>query len=328
MTSRSSAQIIEQVRESPSAEKPPVRKRIRDNHNELERVRRNNQKAQLEALRMALPFQDMDDKASMVSIFVRAREYIRMLEQRIIELQSDAGLPADTIVLPHFDQKQHDTNFISVEAGEDHPQQLGKISSPTQTQNSFNQRERLLSINPDQVQMHHGIPFYNSGFMNSISSSSTSSAIDLSSLMSPRTSPLPPKLTSPLRDQNLNADILRSFVSDNFIKNGSLQRLSADEDNNLLKNFHMRRSSSLILPFECETVMIQKRDSLSALFSGLIPEFVDTAIINSSGDILCHKCQKGMCNMIMIDCDHCHKWYHIKCARIDSNCIPTQWNCC
>ena len=32
--------------EAENSEKPPARKRIRDNHNELERVRRNHQKAQ------------------------------------------------------------------------------------------------------------------------------------------------------------------------------------------------------------------------------------------------------------------------------------------
>lgn len=305
-------------KDSENSEKP-ARKRVRDNHNELERVRRNNQKAQLEALRMALPFQDMDDKASMVSIFVRAREYIGMLEQRIIELQGGAQQVGE-----------YSVNMIPVPTP---PKMTLHIPSPLkmtqemtmpQVPNSPNfGRPREFSVNSDQLQAHHGISFYNPGFMNN----SNNLSMEMSALITPISSPIQ-KSTSPSYEPSVNAEILRNFVADNVLKYGATQRLSTEEENIFLRNFRDRRISSLLMPMEYDTVMIQKRDSLSALFSGLLPDFVDSSVINNGDGIKCHRCQKGMNNMIMIDCDKCHKWYHIKCARIDSDAIPTSWNCC
>lgn len=312
-------------KDSVSSEKP-VRKRIRDNHNELERVRRNNQKAHLEALRMALPFQDMDEKASMVSIFIRAREYIGMLEQRIIELQG-GGVPGvgeypAANMTPVPVQVTVPPKLPILQLTTEEPAMPQIQSSPTFT------RPREYSVNPEHVQIHHGIPFYNPGFMNN-SSNSSNSSIEVSALITPMSSPIQkPSSPSGAGEPLLNADILRAFVSDNFLKTGAAHRLSSEEENVFLKNFYERRVSSLLMPIEDETVMIQKRDSLSALFSGLLPDFIDSSVINSGEDIKCHKCQKGMCNMIMIDCDRCHKWYHIRCASIDSDAIPTSWTCC
>ena len=298
----------------------PVRKRIRDNHNELERVRRNNQKAQLDTLRLALPFQDMDDKASMVSIFIRAREYIGMLEQRIIELQG-GGTPVQSMEYPGQTVLPTPSPSISSRSPK-----LPSFLNPQYEMPQFKGRERELSVNSDNVQVHHGISFFNPGFL--ASSNSSSNLEPTSSLGSPTGSIASQRPSSPLNnDMLLNADFLLNFVSDNFIKHGRAQRLSSDEEKDFMRTFDKRRASSLLMPFENETVMVQKRDSFSALFSGLFPDIIDSsALINA--DIKCHNCQKGMCNMIMIDCDRCHKWYHIKCARIDSDSIPTNWNCC
>lgn len=64
------------------------RRRFRESRNELERIRRNNQKVKLDELRAVLPFPDIDDKTSLTSILEKAREYINVLEQRIVELQN------------------------------------------------------------------------------------------------------------------------------------------------------------------------------------------------------------------------------------------------
>jgi hypothetical protein len=304
-------------KDSETSEKP-ARKRVRDNHNELERVRRNNQKAQLEALRMALPFQDMDEKASMVSIFIRAREYIVMLEQRILELQGGVPQVGEYSVNMEPVPSPKMTMQIPLPLQVTREMSIPQISiSPSFT------RSREYSINPDPVQVHHGVPFFNPGFMNNASTSS----IDMSALITPMSSPLH-KSVSPPNEPLLNADILRSFVSDSILKNGAAHRLSSEEENNIFRNFRERRISSLLMPIQSDTVMIQKRDSLSALFSGLLPDFVDSSVINSGDEIKCQGCHRGMCNMIMIDCDKCHKWYHIKCAGIDSDAIPTNWYCC
>ncbi len=317
MSHRNSSQNFEEASNSDK----PTRKRVRDNHNELERARRNNQKAQLEALRMALPFEDMDDKASMVSIFVRAREYIGMLEYRIMELQADTGMSGNINAQQYHHTQGTDmpTTMQQVHSSPQHPIKLHPVPG-------YIPRERQLSVNPDHVQMHHGIQFYNPGFMKTATSN-----MDMSSLMTPVSSPAPQKSNSPLVDQQsqiLNADTFRNFVSDTFFKNGTAQRLGSDEEFNFLKDFSKRRGSSIIFPVEDETVIIHKRDSYSALFSGLLPDLIDTSSLNNSEGIHCNKCHKGMCNMIMIDCDRCHKWYHIKCAKIDSDAIPTHWKCC
>lgn len=309
----------------------PTRKRIRDNHNEMERARRNQQKAHLEALRVALPFQDMDEKASMVSIFIRAREYIGMLEQRIVELQSASGTVPSEGMTSYFNQMASSMSprppavqlplvFQQPASYSPQHQQPQAPSSPSYI------RERNLSVNPDHIQIHHGIPFYNPGFLNS-----TNSQSNIDTLITPNSSPIR-KPSSPLSDRNfdssmVNADLLRSFVSDSYLKSGGVKRLSAQDEDEFLRTFYERRSSTLLMPMNNHSVMVQKRDSLSALFSGLLPDIVESSTLNSN-DIKCAKCQKGMCNMIMIDCDKCHKWYHIKCAQIDSNSIPTFWNCC
>lgn len=325
----------------------PTRKRIRDNHNELERARRNNQKAQLEALRLALPFQDMDEKASMVSIFIRAREYIGMLEQRIVELQtaSSGTIPSDayfaqmatnmspkpqSIQIPLIFQQQNPQQNLQQNL-QQNPQHIlpSQQQSPQQLPT---QRERNPSVNPDHIQIHHGIPFYNPGFLPPQGSTEESNNL-LSSISSSPTTLNIRKPSSPLSDRNstsdalFNADLLHSFVSDSFIKSGGIKRLSSHEEDVFMRGFAQRRSSTLLLPVDGNSVMVQKRDSLSALFSGLLPDIVDSSSLNSN-NIKCSECQKGMSNMIMIDCDKCHKWYHIKCAHIDSNAIPTFWNCC
>lgn len=331
--------------DSGSSSDRPNKKRVRDNHNELERVRRNHQKAQLEELRKALPFKDMDEKASMVSIFVRAREYIEMLEQRVVELQAELGQNVGINVesLPSA-RKSHlelpaslRTVPLPLPPGPSSPNQFPQHPQPPNIPSPIPLygRTRELSVSPEHIQMHQGIPFYNPGFLdmagqNPVAGGLLSTTTPSHGYVTPAASPIRKSL-SPLNvggpDSLLNAEILKNFVSDNYRRNNSIRRLSSDDETGILKSFRERRFSSLLMPFEDETVMIQKRDSISALFSGLLPDFVDSSFIDN-GAVKCNKCRKGMCNMIMIDCDRCHKWYHIKCAKIDSDAIPTHWQCC
>lgn len=303
----------------------PTRKRVRDNHNELERVRRNTQKAQLDALRVVLPFQDMDDKASMVSIFVRAREYIGMLEHRIMELQG-SGVPVHGMEYPEGVVFQIPSPSVSPSPSvPSRTSRLPSILNPqNETPSAFTGRGQESSNNADYVQVHNGIPFYNSGF-------SSTSSLDVNSYLASPIGSAGQRSSSPSplnSDTHLNADHLFSYISDNFLKMGNSQRLSSDEERDFMKTFCKRRASSLLMPLEGETVMVQKRESFSTLFSGLLPDFIDANALNSTTEINCNKCKRGMCNMIMIDCDRCHKWYHIKCAHIDSDAIPTVWRCC
>lgn len=84
------------------------------------------------------------------------------------------------------------------------------------------------------------------------------------------------------------------------------------------------RKSSLLFPTHDSSGIIKaERDSLHNLFSGLFPSFME----DSFTDIRCDKCHGGIQNLIMIDCDVCHAWYHIRCVGIATNGIPAAWTC-
>lgn len=86
-----------------------------------------------------------------------------------------------------------------------------------------------------------------------------------------------------------------------------------------------RRDSAMLLPTsDPNTFLFGKRDSLQNFFAGSLPTIFDDA---PRAEFHCTKCHRGVENLIMIDCDHCHSWYHIRCVGIDPNHIPLQWRC-
>ena len=86
-----------------------------------------------------------------------------------------------------------------------------------------------------------------------------------------------------------------------------------------------RRDSAMLLPTnDPNTFLFGKRDSLQNFFAGSLPTIFDDM---PRTEFHCTKCQRGVENLIMIDCDNCHDWYHIRCVGIDGNHIPLQWRC-
>lgn len=85
-----------------------------------------------------------------------------------------------------------------------------------------------------------------------------------------------------------------------------------------------RRKSSLIFPTGDQNLLFGQRDSLQALFAGIMPSLLEDT---SQFDIKCQKCAGGINNLIMIDCDRCHGWYHIRCVGINTSTIPSSWIC-
>lgn len=280
------------TKESSSTGVKAPRKRIRDNHNELERIRRNHQKQQLEALRLSLPFTDMDERASMVAIITRSREYIELLEKRVDELQTLLGMPVDVELRTR------------IEAAARRASKTGETSTiPVKPK-----------IETAEFVTHQGIQFYQPNF------ASPSSPVPRRSV-----SPLSGNNNNDIDASNLNADLLMSFLTESHPELLRVKRLSSD-DENFMKTFRQRRESSLLLPIQSsDSVIIQKRDSLSSLFSGLLPDIVEESAL--VGEVKCVKCAKGVDNMIMVDCDNCRKWYHLSCAGVDATCIPTFWTC-
>lgn len=273
-----------------------VRKRIRNNHNELERIRRNHQKQQLEALRIALPFTDMDERASMVAIIARSREYIELLEKRVDELQTLLGMPVDVELRAR------------IEAAALHAARSGEKSTIPSKQTT----EKADFVT------HQGVQFYQPTFTSASSSSQTS-------VPRPSLSPHSDGNSNEVDASNLNADLLTSFLTESHPELLRVKWMSSD-DENFMKTFRQRRESSLLLPIQSsDSVIIQKRDSFSSLFSGLLPDVVEESAL--VGEVKCVKCSKGLENMIMVDCDRCRKWYHLVCAGVDATSIPTFWTC-
>ena len=85
-----------------------------------------------------------------------------------------------------------------------------------------------------------------------------------------------------------------------------------------------RRDSAMLLPTnDPNTFLFGKRDSLQNFFAGPLPSFDETI----KNEFCCTKCRRGVENLIMVDCDTCHSWYHIRCVGIDPNHIPLHWQC-
>lgn len=85
-----------------------------------------------------------------------------------------------------------------------------------------------------------------------------------------------------------------------------------------------QRKSSLIFPTGDSNVLFGQRDSLQQLFAGIMPSLLEDS---NHFDIKCIKCAGGINNLIMIDCDRCHEWYHIRCVGINTAAIPSNWLC-
>jgi hypothetical protein len=90
-----------------------------------------------------------------------------------------------------------------------------------------------------------------------------------------------------------------------------------------LNTYLQDRKSSLILPTD-DNVFLGKRDSIQNFFTTGMPSILEESL---QSDIRCCKCQRGINSLIMIDCDKCHSWYHIRCVGIDSANIPLTWTC-
>jgi len=85
-----------------------------------------------------------------------------------------------------------------------------------------------------------------------------------------------------------------------------------------------QRKSSLIFPTGDSNLLFGQRDSLQQLFAGIMPSLLEDT---NQFDIKCVKCAGGINNLIMIDCDKCHEWYHIRCVGINTSAIPSNWLC-
>ena len=304
----------------------PKRKRIRDNHNELERIRRVHQKSHLDALRACLPYPDMDERASMVSIFIRSREYIAALEHRVAELQRIMGMPMDAPVVP----------AVPAVPGALSQSKLVQ-SPPSSPPGSYSRPQDAQPGSGDSVVMHGGISFFNyasaqaaqgahpAAERNFSGSSPRKSLSPLAESAVLASSAFPPSAAA----ERVTFDAQQLF--DMLIDQNSETIRHTRQNSNLFSHntFDLgRRQSSLLLPVDDRSgsaYFFSKRDSLNSFINEIVPNIVTGEAL--SNEITCRKCSFGMNNQIMIDCDGCGKWFHIRCIGVDSNCIPAVWSC-
>ena len=128
---------------------------------------------------MALPFQDMDEKASMVSIFIRLESISGCLSKGLLNCNRGKhwllGYQQDPAQSPVTAAAAATSSRTSKLLSILNPQNEGPSLSLSGSSSPFRGRERELSVNPDHVQVHHGIPFYNPGFMSSASNGNSNS---------------------------------------------------------------------------------------------------------------------------------------------------------
>lgn len=265
----------------------------RDSHNEIERKRRDVQRQKLEELRQVIPALNME-RASMVTILVRAKEYIEQLRSRIMELEGlGVGVRSDRVMIspaqrPMLKPHPPPPNNISIEAlAQAHQQAL-------------------------QMQMQTPPPpmMDPSGFVN----------------MAP-----PARSESPLKRMAVQfeeppVDTLANKEHRLGLRTQPMTASDEERFDPLLNRPTVRRESSLIMPIgRDDRVLFGKRESgLQSFLSTPLPDVLQELC---QLEIRCGKCGEGINNLIMIDCDRCQGWFHIRCIGLEFESIPASWAC-
>lgn len=84
------------------------------------------------------------------------------------------------------------------------------------------------------------------------------------------------------------------------------------------------RKSSLILPADDAVYFGKRSDSIHAFLHSGLSSVLEESV---QADIRCAKCSRGINSLIMVDCDQCHAWYHIRCVGLEAAHIPVTWRC-
>jgi hypothetical protein len=327
-----------------------VKKHRRPDHNEIERKRRETQRDRLIELRQVLPGVSASSRLSTVNIIIRAKEYIESLKRRISELEGilahyhpeifkysgkiflntsippleqvetlSAAVPGSPYMsklapkspiypslpsfgpLPSFQilQKSHQmpaqtTGSEGVHEDANKPLKKVKIEEPE-------------NIPLDEEALKKRISGY---FRSQIASSTTTPA--------------------PLSKKSLTYQLGRG--NDGWVEGSGLFTIaevasSSDEhfkqqDLYWKQNFFDRRDSSLLFTSSSGEVFWNKRDHTSGSIGTMFP--LEQTM---HAEIRCGKCQRGLDNLIMIDCEKCKTWYHLRCVNIPPESIPLVWKC-
>lgn len=339
-----------------SQKKKQPRKR-RDDHNEIEKQRREYQRQQMEYLGTMIP-KLANGRPSAIQIIIGSQEYIRALTSRVVELetyiaQSGLNLPesysrrrsrvnsqsyqAKTLSpISPAPPTSTSMQFVSV-PNEPHTMNSDTIISMFSNQNLIqsshsNQRQPLdrqamalsptPTYNPEYIphfNTYHGIPFTSAtpNFQQQLDKESqklTSQLMNSSSKFSDATA-------LGVSRENTTSELISK---DHTGSVSSLLNLPSQNLNAINTNGSRRDSAMLLPTVDPNRFLFGRRDSLHTLLSGPLPVFFQQG---SDSEVTCLKCHRGVDNLIMIDCDICHQWFHIRCVSISPEQIPLNWSC-
>lgn len=285
----------------------------------------------LEELRRAVP--GLDSKASMVAILTGAREYIDELRARCGEggaggagsggghslvssmgerLQGRPGIPQLLIHPPAGQPALYSLPYslpphIQAQQQQHHHQQHPGNMAPPSTLPPL---VRKISTDTDGTTAGDDAGAFRKGRAEVVDSLPPVSAglEPESSVFAPAQqrsqSPLGP---TPQYPNQARPSLLTAVIQDAFYHNRA------------------RKDSGLLLPTDVpDTFYYGHRDSMQTLMPVPLPMILDQ---RSSAYISCIKCSRGVSGLVMIDCDACRKWFHIRCVGIDATSIPVKWSC-
>lgn len=278
----------------------PPAKKVRKNHNEFERKRRDLQRVRLEELRSVIP--GLDAKASMVTVLTAAKECIeylraqnpslsfgpRMMPAVAPKLATNISSRASTLNSSNLENEFDLEKLLGL------PAELRKTSTDSENSSSNLQG----TFKKGRLQLVDGMPTV-----------SPSQFPPEAMTIKVQRAPSPPGGTmAPPMMPNLARNSLIATVMDESYFTGPA-----------------RKDSALLLPTpDPGTFMFGQRDSMHQFFSVPLPNILEPG---HPAYVSCGKCSRGVESLIMIDCDCCHRWYHIRCMDIDPTSIPVRWRC-
>lgn len=281
----------------------------RMSHNEIERRRRDNQRDRLEELRSVLPNM-RDSKASMVATIVRAKEYIQQLQTRVTDLER-------MLAMAQGGAGYGGSPYISASAaGMPMQYQMGghgalPALAPKMPINAM--PGYSLPITSPYMAVHAAHPPQHQ-------------------MAQPDDAAEPGKISVPFKRGRHGSTALFSVPEGGAPEEEEPEAPEAshpqpsEEAQQVLRS-RKRRDSALLLPTADPNLFLYgHRDSMQNLFAAPLP-FIMQQQEQTETDLRCAKCAHGINNLIMIDCDRCHTWFHIRCIGLDPERIPVHWTC-
>ena len=349
---------------SPSSSYPLQAKRRRSDHNEIERRRREVQRDRIDELRMVLPGSSSVSRLSTVNIVIRAKEYIEGLRNRVAELEAilahyhpehmkiqqqhqhammgsrpmgaskplapkntaeSSWMPQGSFPPPggYYPQPSATSATAATAASAYHPSH----KQHQQQQHQPISKKPTLSRTEEEILKRKILDYFRSQRPSVVAAS-----LQLKPQPQQQQQQQQPQLNTQSASPPLHPgqeDGLLAIAEAVTTASEASSKRDSDESRNtysdaeLRNEFSNRRHSSLLFS-SGNGVFWNKRDS-SHSTPGLGSMFPVEESLHM--DIRCGKCQRGIDNLIMIDCEKCKTWYHLRCVNVAPEAIPLTWKC-